>query len=54
MMPIDASTVLGVVAAGLAGLAALQILRYRRLTVAARTWGLIALIFVLVRLWLGG
>lgn len=52
-MPIDAPTVLGVVAAVLVVLAALQILRHRRLTVAARTWLLIALIFVLVRLWLG-
>lgn len=45
-------TILGAVALLLVVMALLNLLRHRRLTVAARTWLLIALIFGVVIWWL--
>lgn len=45
-------TILGAVALLLVGMALLNLLRHRRLTVAAHTWLLIALIFGVVIWWL--
>jgi apolipoprotein N-acyltransferase len=45
-------TILGAVALLLVGMALLNLFQHRRLTIAARTWLLIALIFGVVIWWL--